>query len=227
MAPKKRPVWPIAVAIVVIVLIVAAVMRPRNSAPAPTVTAPSAPPVPVSAAIAGQSSMTRTIPVIGQLQSNDVVSLTSKIAGKIVRLNVTAGDQVTAGEVVAELDPSDEVNQLHQAQAALALAQTKYEQLRTGQGLKNTQTAQGISSAQANLNAARAHLSQLITAARIEDTTAAEGVQQARANLVSSQQNLAQVQEGARTQERAQAQTAVERARADYTHAQADFNRTD
>src|ERR1035437_3409317 len=53
-------------------------------------TAPQAAvPVPVSIMTAQISSMNKSLPVVGQLQSDNQVNLTSKVAGKVNKLLVT------------------------------------------------------------------------------------------------------------------------------------------
>ncbi|MDQ2732257.1 MAG: efflux RND transporter periplasmic adaptor subunit [Armatimonadota bacterium] len=199
----------------------------HKSAPSAASAAPAAPAVPVSVLTAQVSVMQRTLPVVGQLQTDNQVNLTSKIPGKVISLLVTTGDRVNVGQLVAELDTSDLASQLQQTEAALAAAQARYDQSRSGVNLKDVQTAAAIQTARANLAAAQAHYQQMVTSARIEDAQADTGVQQAQSNLTSAQQNLSQVREGSRTEERAQAGLAVERAQADLSHAQLNFNRMD
>ena len=185
------------------------------------------PPTPVSVLTASGGVMNQTLPVIGQLQSDNRVTLTTKISGRLVRLGANEGDRVSTGELVAELDDTDQLSSLAQAQASLDGARTHYDQTRTGVNLKDVQTSVAIRSAKANLDAARAKLKQTITAAKIADTEADTGVQQAKANLASAQQNLDQVKEGSRVQEKAQADLAVQNAQDSLVHAQDNFNRLD
>lgn len=193
--------------------------------PAPDTAAQAAIPIPVNIMTAQVSSMNKSLPVVGQLQSDNQVNLTSKVAGKVNKLLVTTGDRVNVGELLVVLDNSDAISQLQQAQANLAATKAHYDQTRSGVGLKDTQTATAIASAKANLASAQARLEQTVTAAKIEDTQTDTGVQQAQDSLKAAQQNLGQIKEGSRTQERAQAQIAVERAQADLNHAQDNFNR--
>jgi membrane fusion protein, multidrug efflux system len=49
--------------------------------------------------------------------------LSFRVAGKVIERRVRLGDRVTVGEVLAQLDPSDQLRQVASARAALAAAQ--------------------------------------------------------------------------------------------------------
>jgi len=224
---RSRSKWYIVAGIVILAVILIMVFKPgkKQTGTAAAAAAPPAPPVPVSVATAQTSSLTRTIQVIGQLQSDREVTLTSKIPGKLVQMLVDTGNHVSAGQMVARLDDSDAINGVQQAQAALALARAHYDQARSGVGMKDTQTAQAITSAKANLQAAKERLAQAVNTAKIGDTQAEVGVQQAKANLASAQQNLKLTIAGARQQQREEASLEVDQAQANYDQAQDNYNR--
>jgi RND family efflux transporter MFP subunit len=64
-----------------------------------------------------------TVSLTGQVRAEDQVSLAFRLEGRMVARRVHVGDAVTAGQVVAELDPRDQLNALRAAEAALAAAQ--------------------------------------------------------------------------------------------------------
>lgn len=126
----------------------------------------------------------------------DALSVSPKIQGRIVQLNVDEGDSVTAGEVLAQLDDSDLRAQEAQAQAALEYgrqavslaavsvqkaqedfnrSQTQYKQSvipkeqydHARQALELAQAQKKLASAQ--VNNAQAHLEVIIT--QLENTT--------------------------------------------------------
>src|SRR5215469_12104029 len=49
--------------------------------------------------------------------------LSFRVPGKVIERRVRLGDQVTAGEVLAQLDPADQQRQVASARAALAAAE--------------------------------------------------------------------------------------------------------
>ncbi|CAH1659099.1 efflux RND transporter periplasmic adaptor subunit [Chelatococcus asaccharovorans] len=59
----------------------------------------------------------------GHIEAKDSAALSFRIGGRMAERNVGVGATVTAGDVVARLDPENELNALRSARAALAAAQ--------------------------------------------------------------------------------------------------------
>jgi HlyD family secretion protein len=68
-------------------------------------------------------SITLTIEATGTVEPIDLVEVKSKASGQIVRMPVQVGDQVKAGDLLAQIDPRDVQNQYNQALASLRAAQ--------------------------------------------------------------------------------------------------------
>src|SRR5262249_28916911 len=66
----------------------------------------------------------------GRIEAEDEVSLSFRIGGRLLESNGKLGDRVERGQVVARLEPQNEMNGLRQAQAALAAAQGQLVQAR-------------------------------------------------------------------------------------------------
>src|SRR6202171_766155 len=64
-----------------------------------------------------------TISLTGQIQAKDQVNLAFRIGGRLQERNVTVGDPVAPGQIVARIDPQDYQNALRSAEADLASAQ--------------------------------------------------------------------------------------------------------
>lgn len=93
--------------------------------------------------------------------SGDLVDVSSKVAGKLAVLNVKEGQQVTKGQIIAQLDDSQYQINLQQAQAALDLANATYSKLpddvkSANAAVDKSQT--GISSAVAQYKSAQTSL---------------------------------------------------------------------
>jgi len=85
--------------------------------------------------------------------SGTIVSISSKVSGKVSQMLVAEGDTVKAGQVLAQIDPQDILAQKAQAEAALAVARANYAQLVNGtrpQEIEQTQAA--VYQAKANLD---------------------------------------------------------------------------
>jgi len=106
------------------------------------------------------------------------VELPFQQAGTVTSVDVKVGDQVKAGQTLAQIDPADLELALQQAQASLKAAQASFDQTTNG-----TATAEDTASAQASLDSAKAQLTHTQTGT-ITD------VQSAKAALASAQAKL-------------------------------------
>src|SRR4030081_1309171 len=64
-----------------------------------------------------------TIGLTGQIQAKDQINLAFRIGGRLQERNVTVGDPVTPGQIVARIEPQDFHNALRSAEAELASPQ--------------------------------------------------------------------------------------------------------
>jgi multidrug resistance efflux pump len=85
--------------------------------------------------------------------SGTIVSVSSKISGKVTQLLVAEGDTVKAGQILARIDPRDIQAQKIQAEAALAAAKARYEELVNGSRPQEVQQSRAmVDQAKANLD---------------------------------------------------------------------------
>jgi membrane fusion protein, multidrug efflux system len=112
-----------------------------------------------------------TVSLTGQVRAKDQVSLAFRLDGRMIERPVHVGDVLTAGQVVARLDPQNQQNTLRSAQANLAsaeavLAQARLTFWRQQQLLKDGWTArakfdeaqQSLRTAEAQVDSAQAQL---------------------------------------------------------------------
>ncbi|MEA2660679.1 MAG: hypothetical protein QOH08_251 [Chloroflexota bacterium] len=74
-----------------------------------------------------RGAVTQTVAVSGSVSSAGTVKLNPATNGKVAQLFVTVGQQVTAGQPLAKLDPTDLQAALATAQSNVASAQTSYD----------------------------------------------------------------------------------------------------
>jgi len=158
-----------------------------------------------------------TVASTGVLEPLTTVEVKSRSGGEISQLYVDAGDYVQAGDMIAQLDPTDLQTQVDQAAAQVQAADARVSQSRYSADAQQEQTRSGIDEARASLEASRARLHQ--AEANLEQTrrTSEQAVEQARARLTSAKAQLAQ----ARAQEAVQ----PELTQADIRQAQASLDR--
>ena len=166
-----------------------------GSTPAVETPTPSA--VPVRVAVVERGRIVAALTYPGNVQSRAQVPIVPEVGGRIKRLAVDIGDEVKAGDVIAELDPSAYELQLAQARAALAAAEARVATMKAGS------RPEQIALARANLQAARERL------AGMEQGGREERVAQAEANLKAAEARLEAARKGPTPEQLAQAEANV------------------
>lgn len=188
---------------------------------------PAVAPVAVRTAPAATADVSGAVIYSGTATSRAKVNLLPKIAGQITTLNVDVGSKVKKGDVIAELDHATLDAQVAQAQAGVAVAQTKLETIAAGS------RPETVEQAKANLDAAQAALAFLQNGGRPENVQQAQGsldaaqahvaalqngnpqtVAQAKANLDAARAKLQTLQNGSRPEVIAQAKANLDAAQA-------------
>ncbi|HKE46904.1 MAG TPA: efflux RND transporter periplasmic adaptor subunit [Rhodanobacteraceae bacterium] len=120
----KRMIWMIVLVLVLIgglvglkVMQVRAMMAGMK-APPPSV---------VSTAKASYQEWQPSLSAVGSLRAVRGADLALDIAGLVTKVNLKSGDEVKEGETLLQLRDSEDVAQLHQLEAAAALAQVTFE----------------------------------------------------------------------------------------------------
>lgn len=119
--PKaQRDVAALLLALLALALLMAGCQR-ETKAEAP-------PPRPVRTVIAEKSELGETVVLTGQIQAEKEVALAFRIGGRIIERMAGVGDHVEPDQVLAKLDPQNELNALRSARAALSAAEGKLVQ---------------------------------------------------------------------------------------------------
>lgn len=91
----------------------------------------------------------------GSVRATKEVSLSFESIGRVSKINVSVGDNVKKGEILAELDSGQILAQLQSAKAAASAAKTQYEKLLNGLTPEDVQVYQNaVDSADNNLKSA-------------------------------------------------------------------------
>jgi RND family efflux transporter MFP subunit len=85
-------------------------------------------PRPIRTVTAQNQAVGETIVLTGQISAENEVSLSFRIGGRIIERLAGVGDHVEVDQLLAKLDPQDELNALRSARAALSAAQGKLVQ---------------------------------------------------------------------------------------------------
>ncbi len=123
---------------------------------------------------------TSQIPVSGNLELTQV-DLSFKTAGRMTELAVREGDFVKKGDLIAKLDDAQLAQQLMRDQAAVAAAQSAFQQLETSIEYQAATIDSDISARHAELAQAQAKLDDLLAGSRPQE------IQQAQSAVADAQ----------------------------------------
>jgi RND family efflux transporter MFP subunit len=130
--------------------------------PAAETAAPEARPVRTVTVV--KRAVGETITYTGRIQAENEARLSFRISGRMIERSANVGDRVGPGQVVAKLEPQDELNGLRSAQAAVAAAQAQFVEAKSNFDRQRTLLARDVASraqferAEQTLETARAQL---------------------------------------------------------------------
>jgi RND family efflux transporter MFP subunit len=81
---------------------------------------------PVRTVVVAKRDVGETVTYTGRIEAENETRLSFRISGRMVERSVSAGDRVEPGQVVAKLEPQNELNALRSAQAAVTAAQAQF-----------------------------------------------------------------------------------------------------
>ncbi|ODT20538.1 MAG: efflux transporter periplasmic adaptor subunit [Hyphomicrobium sp. SCN 65-11] len=100
-------------------------------------------PRPVRTVVAEKRVAITPVTLTGRIEADDEVSLAFRISGRVLERNVNVGDSVKAGQLLARLEPQNELNSLRAAQANLEAARGQLTQARNHFERQDTLLKQG------------------------------------------------------------------------------------
>jgi HlyD family secretion protein len=143
----------------------------------------------------------------GSVQPFKTVEVKSKVAGRIHKLYVQEGSRVKAGQILADVDPTEINSQVAQYQAQLAGAEARLAQSKKSAVYQSEQTDAGIRQAHEALIAAQAQLKAAQEESAAQPGLTDSDIAQARANLKAAQDSVKLLQNSTQPQDRVQAQS--------------------
>lgn len=164
---------------------------------------------------------TVTMSAVCEAVNNTVLSF--GIAGRVKTVEVALGDEVGAGQRLASLESDDLENALASAEANLASARIRLQQMQSGATAADIANAdKTVASAQAALDKALNDQQDLLDGPSEAELAAAdEAVKSAQSALATVKENLRKLEEGPSDAEVAAAQSKVDTASASLASAQA------
>lgn len=150
----------------------------------------------------------------GIIEALKKVEVKSKVAGRVAKLHVKEGDRVQAGQLLAEIDPTEINSQVEQMRAQLNGARARLEQAKRGVLYQSDQTSAAIRQAEEGLRSAEARLKVAQESYRTAIQTSESEVAQAEASLQSAKDSLTLMRDATHPQAMVQVQSGYEEAKA-------------
>jgi RND family efflux transporter MFP subunit len=171
----------------------------------------------------GQATIRSSVTMSAAAESVDNAVLSFGIAGRVSSVDVTLGDEVKAGQRLASLESDDLDNAQASAEANLASARIRLQQIQNGASAADIANAdKAVAAAQAALDRALNDQQELLDGASEAELAAAdEAVKGAESALATAQDNLRRLEEGPSDAEVAAAESKVDSASAGLASAQA------
>ena len=183
----------------------------------------------IKTAMVERGDIAVTIDATGTIKPLNIVKVSSKASGKILKLNVDAGDYVEKDDIIAVIETTYVQISLEQAQADLRSAQARLQQAEIDLQLQKEQSAIQIRQAQESLAEAKQRLVQLQEEIRLEKIANARGVMDAENSLnISKIRYKLLTSDEVRDENRRRAQASLEQEKAnlDLVTAEHDRNKT-
>ncbi|NLI00627.1 MAG: HlyD family efflux transporter periplasmic adaptor subunit [Chthonomonadales bacterium] len=182
-------------------------------------------PTPVRLARVDRGDVDIKVVETGAIEPLKKVEIKSKVAGRLARLYVKEGDRVVAGQVLAEIDPTEINSQVDQIRAQLDGARARLAQAMKGVGYQHEQTISSIAQAREAVKAAEARLQSARRERDAQPEIVNSDVRQAEASLTSAEKTLELLQTSTHPQALVQAQTGVTEAQAAADAAERNLSR--
>lgn len=172
-----------------------------------------------------KGSLRQSITATGQLVALTSVDVKSKAGGIVQELLVQEGAKVRQGQVIARIDPSDTQAAFDQASADLQSAGARISQAKSNAQLESSNNQTSLRDAEINLETARVRMERLKELAGVQPQLSKSELVSSEAALRSAKASLDQLKAVTVPQLRAEATTALSRARAEMDAANNDLAR--
>lgn len=154
----------------------------------------------------------------GTIDAVKSVEVKSRVSGRLKKLLVDEGDIVTAGQLIAVIDPQETQLQVRQNRAQVRGAESRIAQT-------NIEIEQRRATAIANVRQAELRLAQLEREVRAQPILTSANVRSAKAALDSAANEVNRLQQTSQPNQRVATEVAVKEAEANFTNAKADYDR--
>ncbi|MCX6358539.1 MAG: HlyD family efflux transporter periplasmic adaptor subunit [Armatimonadetes bacterium] len=161
----------------------------------------------------------------GTIEPLTKVDVKSKVAGRIASMLVDEGDLVAAGQLLAEIDPTEINSQVDQMRAQLQGSRARLSSASTGVRYQREQTSTGVQVAEQSVASAQSQVEVAEEESRSQPSLTEADIRQAEASLRSSRAALDLLRTATQPQALVAAQTGLTEAQTASANAQRQLAR--
>lgn len=154
----------------------------------------------------------------GTIDAVKNVEVKSRVSGRLKKLLVDEGDMVTAGQLIAIIDPQETQLQVRQNRAQVRGAESRVAQT-------EIEILQRRATAAAGVKQAELRLAQLERELRAQPILTTANITSAKAALDSAKNELNRLSQSSQPNQRVATEVAVKEAEANFSNAKADYDR--
>ena len=148
----------------------------------------------VTTEVAERGAVGRTAAGTGFITPHKTIEVKSEVPGEIIEMSVELGEIVTAGQVIAKIDPVVSQTGFNQAKADWEAAIARVEQAKTTLELQSRLIPNQIEEARQQLVTSKAQFEQSVKGLEIQEQQSEASISQSLEQIASSQSRLRQVQ---------------------------------
>jgi HlyD family secretion protein len=175
-------------------------------------------PIVSNTSVVTRSDLTSSVVESGTIDAVRTVEVKSRVTGRLAKLLVEDGDLVTAGQLIAVIDPKETVLRLQQDEAQLAGAVSAVSRL-------DLEIEQRRKTAMAAYKQAQTRVAQLELEVKAQPTLTNAAIASAETSLRSAEQDKIRLLQSIHPTQLAAAKASVDEAQANYDNAGREFRR--
>jgi membrane fusion protein, multidrug efflux system len=176
--PARGPVRALAVALALALLAAGCNQEAKTEPPLPR---------PVRTVTVEKGEVGDSVQLTGDIRAENEVNLAFRVSGRIIERKGEVGDKIEPDQVLAKLDPQDELNTLRSAQAALAAAEAQQVEAQNNFDRQNHLMERGFTT-RAIFDSAKQGLQ--TAQARVDDATAQLDIAEDRVGFTELKANV-------------------------------------
>lgn len=163
-----------------------------------------------------KGTIVNSVSADGTIQPVTNVEIKSNVGGTIVKLYADEGDYVRAGQLLAQIDPTDVKTTLDKEKNNVVSSKAKLNSAVDSLSIQKQQAESDLKSAEENVRSCELKLENAKHSAKIQPTISNNEIATAQANLAQAKTTLSQMKKATNSQKIASAKSSYESALAAY-----------